>query len=74
MIDVNTDTISAVMIGADWWNVAPGTLEIDYAEYHDGPIDRFGRGLHIAFTVAGGPHNGARLVARAADVTAIRTP
>lgn len=71
-IIVDSSQIADVLIGTEWVGVLPGSLDVDFAEYQTGPTQRFARGLHVSFTVQGGPHNGDTIVLPLGQVTAVR--
>lgn len=71
-IIVDSTQITEVLIAGAWFGVLPGSLDVDFAEYVTGPTQRFARGLHVKFTVQGGPLNGDTIVLPLGQLTAVR--
>lgn len=71
-IVVDSSQIVDMLIGTEWVGVLPGSVDVEFAEYQTGPTQRFARGLHVRFTVQGGPHNGDTIILPLDDVTAVR--
>jgi hypothetical protein len=72
-IHVDTDAIAALLLGGDWVQVRDVAVSFaDFTRHTDTGSHTWAVGMYLSATIRTGPQSGQQVVARLADVAAIR--